>query len=410
MHPSSPGPLSGHPVPTPFTPLTKTTLNGLGSEDTWSHLSHHLKPVEDASRSRQLRFSELSSEGGSEWLIQPSFTTTVVPSPSIEEVLATRLRENAGSSKLLPHCSISIPDSDIDFLSYEANDSRTESSGSQTSDSNTDKPNSADNADSDAPTSTVWGIPFHAVTMHRTLEIIDRLIQQRNPTYAVTANLNYAMLCAKYPRLKQFTERAALVVCDGMPILWRTWLNQVQLPERVAGSDLIYRLAERSEITGARIYLYGAAEGVAEKAANELRRLYPRCNIVGVQCPPFCATSETEIQLQINQIKKADPDILLVALGQPKGEFWIENHLAELQVPVSIQVGASFDFVAGIAKRAPKLLQRLGLEWLYRAIHDPVRLVPRYLRNGLFLLKMLRLDAIDWLDTTAAPTRVQPKS
>jgi N-acetylglucosaminyldiphosphoundecaprenol N-acetyl-beta-D-mannosaminyltransferase len=129
-----------------------------------------------------------------------------------------------------------------------------------------------------------------------------------------------------------------------------------------------------------------------------------------VQCPPFCATSEAEIQLQINKIKQANPDILLVALGQPKGEFWIEKHLAELGVPVSIQVGASFDFVAGIAKRAPKFLQWLGLEWFYRAINDPIRLVPRYFSNGLFLLKMLRLDAIDWLDTPTVPTRMQPKS
>lgn len=410
MHSSSPGPVSGHPVPTPVTPLPKTPLTGLGSEETWSHLTHHLKPAEEASRNQQLRFSELSSEGGSEWLIPPSFTTTFVPSPSIEEVLATRLRENAGSSKSLPHCPISIPDSDIDFLSDEAIDPGKESSGSQTSDSTTDKPNSTGKPNSNVPVSTVWGIPFHAVTMARTLEIIDRLIHERQPTYAITANLNYAMLCAKHPGLKQFTERAALVVCDGMPILWRTWLNQVRLPERVAGSDLIYRLAERSETTGARIYLYGAAEGVAEKAAAELRRLYPRCNIVGVQCPPFCATSEAEIQLQINKIKQANPDILLVALGQPKGEFWIEKHLAELGVPVSIQVGASFDFVAGIAKRAPKFLQWLGLEWFYRAINDPIRLVPRYFSNGLFLLKMLRLDAIDWLDTPTVPTRMQPKS
>ena len=246
--------------------------------------------------------------------------------------------------------------------------------------------------------SRVWGIGFHQVTMEQTLRFVDCIVRVRKPTYIVTANLNYAMLCHHSSRLREFTERAGLVLCDGMPILWRSRWNRDRLPERVAGADLIYRLAEQSQAKGHRIYLYGAAEGVAEKTAAELKRLYPGCVIAGYQCPPFRAPSESELKAQIDSIRQAKPDILLVALGQPKGEFWIEDYLQALQVPLCIQLGASFDFVAGTAKRAPKFFQRTGLEWLYRTMTDPKRLVPRYLKNAMFLLRAIRNDLLAVLD------------
>lgn len=252
--------------------------------------------------------------------------------------------------------------------------------------------------------SKVWGIDFHSVSMEQTLRLIDDIIRVRKPTYAVTANLNYAMLCHRSSRLREFTQRAGLVLCDGMPILWRSRCNKVKLPERVAGADLIYRLAERSQQFGHRIYLYGAAEGVAEKTATELQRLYPGCQIVGHMCPPFRNLSEAESRAQIDSIRQTAPDILLIALGQPKGEFWIEDHLQQLQVPLCIQLGASFDFVAGTAKRAPKIFQRTGLEWLYRALSDPKRLVPRYAKNTLFLLKSVQADLLAALDGNKQPS------
>jgi N-acetylglucosaminyldiphosphoundecaprenol N-acetyl-beta-D-mannosaminyltransferase len=94
---------------------------------------------------------------------------------------------------------------------------------------------------------------------------------------------------------------------------------------------------------------------------------------------------------------QARPDVLFVALGQPKGEYWIEDHWKELGVPLAIQLGASFDFVAGQAKRAPKWMQRIGLEWLYRAVQDPWRLIPRYWGNFVFLLRSVRREMIDGL-------------
>lgn len=249
------------------------------------------------------------------------------------------------------------------------------------------------------PEATVWGVRFHAITMEETLDRIESIVAARKPSVAITANLNYAMLCDQHPRLRAFTERAALVLCDGKPVQWRSRLEQVQLPERVTGADLIYRIAERSAKTKLRIFLYGAAEGIAEKAARVLVEKYPGCCIAGVLCPPFRNLSEDEKQSQLQSIRDCKPDVLLVALGQPKGEFWIEDNLEALNVPLAIQVGASFDFVAGKAKRAPRLLQTIGAEWLYRTFTDPKRLAPRYAQNAWFLGKSLHRDLVRWFDT-----------
>ena len=246
-------------------------------------------------------------------------------------------------------------------------------------------------------TSKIWGLEYHSITMNETLDYLEQVIIAKQPSYVVTANLNYAMLCKKHPLLADFTHRAALVLCDGMPILWRSKLNGTKLPERVAGADLIYRLTERCAAKKLSVYFYGAAEGVAERTALQLKKLYPDLIVAGVQCPPFRNCSSEEIQRQIARIKQASPDVLYVALGQPKGEYWIEEHLSELNVPLCIQLGASFDFVAGNAIRAPKVFQNLGLEWFYRTIEDPKRLAPRYLQNFFYLLGAIRRDMIESL-------------
>ncbi len=246
-------------------------------------------------------------------------------------------------------------------------------------------------------TTRVWGLDYHAVNMEQTLDYLEHIISMRQPSYAVTANLNYAMLCVKNPQLAAFTKKAALTLCDGMPVLWRSKLNSVKLQERVAGADLIYRLTERCAIKKRRVYFYGGSDGIAERTAKRLKELYPKLVVAGVQCPPFRACSSEEVKCQIARIKQAKPDLLLVALGQPKGEYWIEDHLEELGVPLAIQLGASFDFVAGNATRAPMLMQRMGLEWLHRTIKDPTRLAPRYFDNLVFLVKAIRRELIEKL-------------
>ncbi len=240
----------------------------------------------------------------------------------------------------------------------------------------------------------VWGVDFDCVTMPQAVSLIDAVVQSRANTYAITANLNYLMLCNMHPRLAAFTKRCPLVLCDGKPIEWRSKLEKHPLPERVAGSDLIYKLSELAHERNYGIYFLGGAEGIAASAAEKLKSLYPRMRVSGVHCPPFGKWNGAQRAEMTNRIIDASPDILLVAFGQPKGEYWIEENYRQLDVPMSIQVGASFDFVTGNAKRAPKLLQQTGAEWLYRTYMDPRRLIPRYSANLWYLLKAFRQDLL----------------
>lgn len=224
--------------------------------------------------------------------------------------------------------------------------------------------------------------------MQETLGWIERLVAAGQPEYLITSNLNYAMLAARDAELMEITRRAAGVLADGMPIVMRSRFGkEPRLPERVAGSELIYHLAELAARKSWGIYFLGAAPGVARACADKLVERSPGLRIAGVESPPFRALSTEELEAQRERIRASRPEILLVAMGQPKGERWIAQHYRTLGVPVSIQLGASFDFVAGRVKRAPLGWQRVGLEWAYRMCSDPMRLVPRYASNAAFLCR-----------------------
>lgn len=238
----------------------------------------------------------------------------------------------------------------------------------------------------------VWGLPFARVTLDESIDWIGQLIAKGDPEYLVTANLNFVMLAAQQPALQAISRGAAGILADGMPIVWRSRRSQGALPERVAGSEMIYRIAERSARDGWRIYFLGAAPGIAQRCANTLAQRYPGMQIAGVDSPPFRSLTTAEEAEQEARIRDARPDLLLVAFGQPKGEQWIAARYQRLGVPVSIQLGASFDFVAGAASRAPRGWQTLGLEWAYRMLSDPRRLVPRYAENAAFLARTVAAE------------------
>ncbi len=232
----------------------------------------------------------------------------------------------------------------------------------------------------------VWGLPLSPMTRGEATSAVLRLIAEGRPTYFITANTHYAMLTAHRPELRPVNDRAAFILADGAPLVWASRRGPVPLPERVAGSDLIYDLAEAAARHGRGIYLLGGGEGVAEEASRKLRSLYPGLRIVGTACPPPGSLAGEGCRRIIADVRAARPDLLLVALGQPKGELWLAEHCEELGVPVGVQVGASLDFVAGRARRAPRALQRVGMEWAYRMWREPARLAPRYARNARFLV------------------------
>ncbi len=238
----------------------------------------------------------------------------------------------------------------------------------------------------------VWNLPFDRVTMDQAVDQVEHLIERGDPSYVITANLNYVMLHNRNAAMHPVSDDAALILADGHPIVARSRLGKQPLPQRVAGSEMIYHLAQRAVSRGWGIYFLGGEPGVAAKCAQALSREYPGLKIAGVESPPFRELSEQEKKEQADRIQQSGASLLLVAFGQPKGEQWIHEHYQDLGVPVSIQLGASFDFIAGTAKRAPKFWQRVGLEWLYRMFSNPRRLAPRYAANAWFLIGALVED------------------
>lgn len=242
------------------------------------------------------------------------------------------------------------------------------------------------------PRGMVWDVPFDHVTLRQAVDHIQCLIDHGRPSYVITANLNYVMLHHRCDDIPKITHDAALILADGQPIVWRSKFGNDPLPERVAGSEMIYRLAEQASLQGWGIYFLGGQPGVAATCAERLADLYPGLRIAGVESPPFRELTPQEQAAQDARIQDSGAKLLLVAFGQPKGERWIHEHYQRLGVPVCIQLGASFDFIAGTATRAPHIFQLLGLEWAFRMFTDPRRLIPRYAGNAMFLAQALIED------------------
>ena len=185
-----------------------------------------------------------------------------------------------------------------------------------------------------------------------------------------TVNPEFVIDARRDSVFAQVLQRADLRVADGIGIIWAARLQGVELPERVTGSDGIYRICARAADRGWRVYFLGAAPGVAQRTADNLRRKYPRLQVAGA----FSGSPNTKDWPEIaTRLASALPDILLVAFGHPRQDFWIDQHRHELPAAVAIGVGGAFDFVAGITVRAPMWMRRLGLEWLYRLIRQPWR-------------------------------------
>lgn len=233
----------------------------------------------------------------------------------------------------------------------------------------------------------VWGLPLTPFTFDQTLDAVDRLIEAGTTSFFVTANLHSAMVAEQNPAFAEAIRRAAFVLADGMPLVWASRLRGRPLPERVAGSDLVPALCARGAEHGRSVFLLGGAPGVAAAAAKVLEERFPGLRVVGAECPPFRPPTPEEDAALVGRIRAAAPDLLFVAFGQPKGELWIAEHLDRIGVPVSVQVGGSLEMLTGTIRRAPRVVQRTGLEWAWRIAMEPRRLGPRYAANAAFLMR-----------------------
>lgn len=233
----------------------------------------------------------------------------------------------------------------------------------------------------------VWGLPLARIDTDATLDLVDQMIERGRAGFFITANLHYARLTAERPYLQELNERAAFLTADGMPLVWQARRQEQPLPERVAGSDLVHLMCRQAALHGYRVFFLGGAEGVAREAAHRLKRDNPLLPVAGVAAPMFREMSPEDHEALVARIRATRPDILFAALGQPKGEIWIDRHCKDLGIPVCVQIGASLDFIAGHSRRAPRWMRRCGAEWFHRMVSDPRRLAPRYIRDAMFLLR-----------------------
>jgi N-acetylglucosaminyldiphosphoundecaprenol N-acetyl-beta-D-mannosaminyltransferase len=218
---------------------------------------------------------------------------------------------------------------------------------------------------------TILNVRVDDVTYEEALTHIERCIESGGAHQIATVNVEFIMAARRDPDFRRVLNQASLCVPDGVGVLWAARRQGQRLRQRVAGVDLVDKIAALGAGRGWRIYFLGAASGVAERAATVLGQRYPGLKVAGCYAGSPRPEEEDEI---VGWVQAARADVLLVAYGAPKQNLWIARNQARTEAPVAIGVGGAFDFIAGVAQRAPRWVQRLGLEWLHRLIKEPWRL------------------------------------
>lgn len=234
----------------------------------------------------------------------------------------------------------------------------------------------------------ILGCEIDRLDMDATVQRCAEIVDAGGPAQHVAVNVAKIVALRDDERLRAVVEGCDLVSVDGQPVVWASRLLRDPLPERVAGIDLMFRLLELSERRGYRVFVLGARQEVLETAVARLAERYPKLEIAGFHHGYFADEESARI---CEVVRAAEPDILLVAMSSPRKEYWLAEHARALGVPFSMGVGGSIDVVAGLTKRAPRWMQRAGLEWFYRFAQEPLRLGPRYVRtNGRFAALLAR--------------------
>ncbi len=232
------------------------------------------------------------------------------------------------------------------------------------------------------------GCPIDAVDMDEAVARCEEAIASRRYLQHMSINAAKLVALADDPDLRKAVEACDLITADGQSVVWAGRLLGARLPERVAGIDLMERLLTAADRHGHSVYVLGARPEVLEIALAHLRERYPQLRIAGARDGYY---ADSEMEQVCEEIRHAQPEILFVAMSSPRKEYFLDDRGADLGVPFAMGVGGSVDVLAGLTRRAPRLVQRLGLEWAYRLAQEPRRLAGRYLRtNGRFAWMVLR--------------------
>ncbi|MFQ3599564.1 MAG: WecB/TagA/CpsF family glycosyltransferase [Chloroherpetonaceae bacterium] len=234
----------------------------------------------------------------------------------------------------------------------------------------------------------VMGVKIDNLSMEETLRLIEEKILEGTPVQHVVVNAAKVVEANKNPELKAIIESCEIINVDGQAVVWASRILGKPLKERVAGIDLMQALVERASQKKWGVYFFGAKQEVLDKVIARYQREFPTLRIAGVRNGYYKPEEEMTIA---HEIAQSGAQILFVAISSPKKEIFLNKYLNIMNVPFVMGVGGSFDVVAGLTKRAPLWIQKLGLEWLFRFLQEPRRMWRRYIiGNAEFIWLVLK--------------------
>ena len=232
---------------------------------------------------------------------------------------------------------------------------------------------------------------INVTNMSDTIKYIDGHLDDLRGKYICVSNVHTTVMSYENEEYRKIQNGAAMALPDGAPLSSYSRRKGYKQAQRVTGPDLMLELFAISKEKGYRHYFYGATEETLQSMKEGLERDYPGIQIAGMYAPPFRALTPQEDAQIVAKINEARPDFIWIGLGAPKQEEWMYQHMGQLQ-GVLIGVGAGFDYLAGYIKRAPRWMQRMSLEWLYRLLQDPKRLWRRYFTSNVKFICLTRMD------------------
>lgn len=237
----------------------------------------------------------------------------------------------------------------------------------------------------------ILGTKVNVTNMSDTIEYIDNHVEDLRGKYICVSNVHTTVMAYENEHYQTVQNSAAMCLPDGAPLSRYSRKKGYKEAKRVTGPDLMIELFLLSQKRGYSHYFYGATQNTLDTMRGVIEQDYPNMHIAGMYSPPFRRLTDAEDEEVIKQINDAHPDFVWVGLGAPKQEEWMYAHRDRIDA-VMIGVGAGFNYMAGYIKRAPKWMQALSLEWLYRLIQDPRRLWKRYLTTNYKFIKLTQAE------------------
>jgi N-acetylglucosaminyldiphosphoundecaprenol N-acetyl-beta-D-mannosaminyltransferase len=254
----------------------------------------------------------------------------------------------------------------------------------------------------------VLDCPVDVVSMDQAVARCERAIESGGYLQHMSVNAVKFVALHDDPAMRTLVTDCGLITADGQSVVWAARLLGARLPERVAGIDLMTRLLEVAEARGYGVYVLGARREVLDAALVRLRERHPRLKIAGARDGYF---ADEDVEEVCEEIRASKADILFVAMSSPRKEYFLGKGGAALGVSFAMGVGGAIDVIAGVARRAPRILQRAGLEWAYRLAQEPRRLARRYARvNARFAWLVLRALITRRGSAVASPAPAAPSA